>query len=368
MRKFSRECNVSPFSSTSGLRRTNSPQAGESIGVSMSSKRFGSALGIAAAGVIGMASCGVASAANVSFSYNLFSAGTPSSGVAGDSSLIPFNQTDGLAIYFPGSGSYPNITVANGDTFIPVTVGGSSLSASNSTSGLSFAAASYANGAGTNTAGTAGNLTHHYGGFFNANGSTTVPLTTGDPLLDSVFAAGGNYDGTTGDAATVTLGGLTVGQTYQFEAYIIDSRTSQQNHNGIGGGRSMIFYNGNESTIAGGAYSATSDFPSSTQYQYAYGWGSSGLNGNGSGTAGTTNYIGMAVTGTFTADATTQTFNEQQFNTDSSPLAIQGSQFNAFLVTPAVPEPTTVALFGVAGMAGLLLLRRRTAHAVRHLG
>lgn len=218
----------------------------------MLSKRLGLAASLAAAGAIGLASSGAAYAANVSFSYNLFSAGTPSSGVAGDSSLIAFNQTDGLAIYFPVSSTSPNITVANGDTFIPVTVTGHTLSASNATSGLSFAAASYASGAGTNTAGTAGDLAHHYAGYFSANGSTAVPLTTGDPLLDSVFAAGANYDGNTGDAATVTLGGLTVGQTYQFEAYIIDSRTSQQNHNGIGGGRSMIFYNGNESTIAGG--------------------------------------------------------------------------------------------------------------------
>jgi hypothetical protein len=357
MRTSNREFHVSHVSLTSGVSRTRPPQAGER-GVSMLFKNSGWMLGAAVSVAIGLASSGAASAANVTFSYNLFSAGTPNSGMAGDSSLIPFNQTDGLAVYFPGSGSSPNITVANGDTFIPVTVTGSSLSASNATSGLSFAASSYANGAGTNAAGTQGNLSHHYGGYFSANGSTAVTLTTGDPLFDSVFTAGGNYDGNTGDAAAITLGGLTVGQTYQFEVYVIDSRTSQQNHNGIGGGRSMLLYNGNESDIASGAYSTTADFPTSTQYQYAYGWGTSGLNGNGSGTAGTTNYIGMAITGVFTADATTQTFNEQQFNTDSSPLAIQGSQFNAFLLTPEVPEPAPIAMLGIAG-ASLLLLRRR---------
>ena len=357
MHQFSRECHFVHFFSTSGDSRANSPQAGESKGASMFTKRLALAVGLTAAGAVGALSAQAASAASIDFSYNLFSAGTPGSGLAGDSSVIPFNQTDGLAIYFPAAGS-SNITIANGDTFTPVTVTGHTLSSSNAVSGLSFAAASYANGAGTNAAGTAGDLAHQYAGYFSSNGSTAVPLTTGDPLLDSVFAAGGNYDGTTGDAATVTLGGLTVGQSYQFEVYVIDSRSSQQNHNGIGGGRSMIFFNGNESTIAAGAYSATSDFPTGTQYQYAYGWGAGGLNGHGSGTAGTTNYIGMAAVGTFTADATTQTFDEQQFNTDSSPLAIQGSQFNAFLLTP-VPEPATVALFGLAAAAGMLLLRRR---------
>ena len=55
MRKFSREYRLSEVSLTSGSGRANPPQAGESTGVSMLSKNLAVALGLAAAGAIGLA-------------------------------------------------------------------------------------------------------------------------------------------------------------------------------------------------------------------------------------------------------------------------------------------------------------------------
>ena len=62
---------------------------------------------------------------------------------------------------------------------------------------------------------------------------------------------------------------------------------------------------------------------------------------------------GLLMTGTFTADATTQDFTTSGF--ESTGVSI-GSQLNAITLYE-VPEPSSAALLGLGGLA--LILRRR---------
>jgi hypothetical protein len=63
----------------------------------------------------------------------------------------------------------------------------------------------------------------------------------------------------------------------------------------------------------------------------------------------------LLVTGTFTADSTSQSFSNEVFNASN---VSQGSQFNALtLYQTAVPEPSA-ALLGGLGMLALLHRRR----------
>ncbi|MEJ6701262.1 MAG: PEP-CTERM sorting domain-containing protein [Akkermansiaceae bacterium] len=66
----------------------------------------------------------------------------------------------------------------------------------------------------------------------------------------------------------------------------------------------------------------------------------------------------MLVTGTFTADSTSQDFTVEAFYDDGATKVSKGAQLNALLVhTTAVPEPSSTALLGPGGLA--LILRRR---------
>ncbi len=120
--------------------------------------------------------------------------------------------------------------------------------------------------------------------------------------------------------ATLTLSNLTPGHTYRVQALLMDGR-------GTGGspGRYAEFDGVNVGVYGNGVSGST--------------WGD-----------------GLLVTGTFTADATTQDFQIQGFESNDTP---RGGALNAILVhTTAVPEPSGPALLAL-GLAGLLGRRRR---------
>ncbi|SHK42665.1 PEP-CTERM protein-sorting domain-containing protein/Myxococcales GC_trans_RRR domain-containing protein/MYXO-CTERM domain-containing protein [Rubritalea squalenifaciens DSM 18772] len=149
-------------------------------------------------------------------------------------------------------------------------------------------------------------------GLFGSAIANTFHASSSD-LSDS-----GRY-GSSG-ADTISLSGLTIGQTYRIQALVFDGRGSA----GITG--------------------RTVSFDGIDQGQYA------------NGVSGVTWGDGLLVTGTFTADATDQDFTIEAFDGASS----VGGQLNALLVhnTTAIPEPTSTAFVGLAGL-GLLLRRRR---------
>jgi hypothetical protein len=113
-----------------------------------------------------------------------------------------------------------------------------------------------------------------------------------------------------GGIGTVTVGSLTVGQEYRVQVLLMDGRTSQT-------GKSVSFDGVNQGVYANGTAATYGD--------------------------------GLLVTGTFTADATTQDFTIQH--------STGGTQFNAMTLY-AIPEPSSVLLTALP-LAGLLMGRRR---------
>jgi PEP-CTERM motif len=137
-----------------------------------------------------------------------------------------------------------------------------------------------------------------------------------------VFSGGGN--------ATLTLGGLTAGLTYEIELWADDSR-----------GGSTRF---EELSDANG------DSPATVNYTVP-------SNGNPQGSGGE---IGQYAIGTFVADG-----NPEVIDLDPGNAGVLGSngaaQINSFQlrqVPAGTPEPTTLGLLGIASL-GMLARRRR---------
>jgi len=172
-------------------------------------------------------------------------------------------------------------------------VGGSGLTFD----GITFTAGTIAN------MGAGGGI---YNGFHEGGGSQNTNLArTG--------AYGGN-----GNAGTVNLTGLTIGYTYRIQALVYDGR--------------------GDSGIPG----RTVTFDSTNLGQYAF------------GVSGVTWGNGLLATGTFVADATTQSFTNEVFTSGG---ASRGGQLNALtLYQTAVPEPSAVL---IGGLGMIVLLRRR---------
>lgn len=150
------------------------------------------------------------------------------------------------------------------------------------------------------TAPTVGVFDASFGGFYDSG---------------STLAATGTYKN--GNAVgTVNLTGLTSGYTYRIQALLFDGRT-------IYNGRTVLFDGVNQGVYANGV---SGD------------WGD-----------------GLLATGTFVADASTQSFTVHA--REAGGVLLAGGQLNALtLYQTAVPEPSA-ALLGGLGM--LALLRRR---------
>lgn len=128
----------------------------------------------------------------------------------------------------------------------------------------------------------------------------------------------GTY-GTEGAADTVSLSGLSIGNTYRVQALVFDGRGDA------------------------GIVGRTVEFDGVNQGQYA------------SGDPGVDYGTGLLMTGTFVADGATQDFTIEAFDGGNS----KGGQLNALTVyeTAVVPEPSATALLGLGGLA--LVMRRR---------
>lgn len=118
-----------------------------------------------------------------------------------------------------------------------------------------------------------------------------------------------------GGEKTITMNNLTIGQTYRIQILLMDGRAA-----------------------ANGAYAT---FDSHTTGAF------------GNGVSGVTWGDSLLVTGTFTADSTSQSFQHRSFYSPSNP---SGGQMNAVLLY-AIPEPSSMALLGLAGVA--MLIRRK---------
>ncbi|MFC4993210.1 PEP-CTERM sorting domain-containing protein [Rubritalea tangerina] len=155
---------------------------------------------------------------------------------------------------------------------------------------------------------TAGTTTFSTGGTFNGFHQAGQELSQTGAYSDA------------NNTGTVSFSGLTIGATYRIQALVFDGRGAV----GIPG-RTVEFDGVDQGQYANGVFNTT--------------WGP-----------------GLLVTGTFTADANTQDFTIEGFNTD--PVS-SGAQLNALTLyqTSAVPEPSTTALLGLSGLA--LILRRR---------
>ena len=142
-------------------------------------------------------------------------------------------------------------------------------------------------------------------------GSTSAPFASLSAGLKSLLGNGVYNDG---QNFTLTYTGLTIGQAYQFESLVNDSRGP---------------YSGRSQTItSGGGNSAT------LHYASAAGAGQ----------------VGQYTIGTFVADSTTQVISYTSTN----------AQLNATILEAVTPEPASLSLLALAS-AGLLTRRRRRA-------
>lgn len=143
----------------------------------------------------------------------------------------------------------------------------------------------------------------------------------------NLLAYGGGS--TTSDTLALTMGGLTIGQTYEFEWWNNNSSFSESFNE---------YYNLNTTGSAGNAVS---------------------LDSNDGSNAGT---LGQFAIGTFTADATSQEIDFNGITAGADDPMLNAFQLRDTTPTPA-PEPSTLAL---AAMGGLSLLRfRRRQHSAR---
>ena len=168
-----------------------------------------------------------------------------------------------------------------------------------------------------------------FSGFNGGFGNSGTSGYSGDANLNNVLAVGAWGGSTSSDIGTLTVTGLTNGQSYEIQFIASDQRSQYPNI----AGRTIDV----SATTTGGTLS-------SGNVEYAFG----GPFGNGNDVP-----VGAYVDWTFTASGTSQVF-------DISGTA--GPQINAVLLAPVntlAPEPASLSLLGVSSLA-LLALRRRS--------
>lgn len=178
---------------------------------------------------------------------------------------------------------------------------------------------------------------------YTDNGVTTThsnARSTGTAFGDGSFSNNANIQnllrGAVFDAATITLSGLTIGDTYTMQIFTNDARTS--------GTRDNLWQTG----FSDGTQSFADSLTAGTH-------GFSHLNNRDSGTL-TGETSGDSIIGTFIADATNQSFDHQGTRDGFTSNSGGQGQINAFQLR-VIPEPSSTALLGLGGLA--LLLRRR---------
>lgn len=253
--------------------------------------------------------------------------------------MLPMASSAALITWSPSVDMYADGAGVDGDeSFVNNTSGIFVLGYSGTTTGTASAAT--VNGvsfAEVNAAALIAGYTDNGVTTTHSNGRDT-PTAFGDGSFSGNANIQNLLRGGIFDAATITLSGLTIGDTYVMQIFTNDARTS--------GGRNNLWQTG----FSDGTQNFADSFTAGTH-------GISNLNNRDSVTfAGETS--GDSIIGTFVADATTQSFDHQgtrnAFDTNSGG---QG-QINAFqLRVISVPEPSSAALLGLGGLA--LLQRRR---------
>jgi hypothetical protein len=181
------------------------------------------------------------------------------------------------------------------------------------------------------TTATVGNFTLSGDYFYGSDNITSAnaPFTTLSSVYQSLL---GSAAITIADA-TLVMGGLTVGQSYEFEVWANDSAETFE------GGYGLSVSSGDSAVFLQSGYDAGVD---PTQCYYT-------------GVCHYDGQLGQFAIGTFVADADTQTV-------DFSPGevgVINGFQLRQ--LATQVPEPGTLPLAGLAGLA--MLARRRRANS-----
>jgi hypothetical protein len=180
----------------------------------------------------------------------------------------------------------------------------------------------------TTTSVTVGNLTLSgtstvNGGAVGAFGSASPPFSTLPAAYQSMLASSAYQDN---NPMLVTLSGLAVGQKYQIEYWVNDSR------NGVGNVRTDTLSDAGASTAI-----------------------LSENTGAGGG-------LGQYVIGIFTAAGATQSFTITGVNTPSATFQNTASQMNGLevLAVASTPEPASMTLLGLGALAlGFARLRKR---------
>ncbi len=227
--------------------------------------------------------------------------------------MLATGRTQAAVIAYPTSGTFTSNSVELTSNVVYAVDVGSSSAVTDSATGIIF-------GADNGT-----NLTESSSEGVSTN-AVFMSATTGDAAFDSVLNTA-DFPSAFTHEITYTLNNLTIGNSYEFEVLLADTRP-------VYIGRLFTISQSNGST------------PSLTE-TYAFANGSPA--------------IGAYAIGTFVADATTQPFqilcqNAQPPVNDGDPDV--GGQLNALILT-SVPEPSTWAIAVALGIAVLAYRRLR---------